>query len=462
VDVVRFGATAGLAAAAATLAMLAGGAPAYASSTVPPATSTTPSTSSTTSSTSVPAGTTIRTGPSSTTIRSGSGTETGQATATPGAVGEDALSPAELARQIAAAKSLTADLTKTNAGIAAATAKLDALAVEANTLLQQYSEARDAERTARAEANRNVELFHQLSARLGDDRRALGQWAYQAYAGGGGSLGDMSAFLDSLGRSAEEATDTAAQLGYLSDQRAHAFERVRDHTALQRDIAFKAIEASTAATEAAQQAADAKAKLDDTIAAQRLQLEATRKLHAEQVGKAGPISGLLLGSADENAIAAARELTKALLVAGIGKDGSVKPCSDNNAEYPNGQIPVSGLCPLVGDTAQMLRPAAAAAFNALSLAYQRETGSFICITDSYRSYPEQVAVKASRGKWAATPGTSEHGLGRALDLCGGINDFGSPAHQWMKQNAPLYGWFHPDWAEPGGSLPEPWHWEFAG
>ena len=64
--------------------------------------------------------------------------------------------------------------------------------------------------------------------------------------------------------------------------------------------------------------------------------------------------------------------------------------------------------------------------------------------------------------WAASPGTSQHGLGRALDLCGGINSFGSPAHLWMKQNAPLFGWFHPAWAEPDGSLPEPWHWEYAG
>ena len=32
----------------------------------------------------------------------------------------------------------------------------------------------------------------------------------------------------------------------------------------------------------------------------------------------------------------------------------------------------------------------------------------------------------------------------------------------MKQNGPLYGWFHPSWAAAGGSLPEPWHFEYAG
>jgi LAS superfamily LD-carboxypeptidase LdcB len=110
----------------------------------------------------------------------------------------------------------------------------------------------------------------------------------------------------------------------------------------------------------------------------------------------------------------------------------------------------------------MLRPGAAAAFNAKSLAFERDAGHPICITDSYRSFAEQVSVKATRGAWAAEPGTSQHGLGLAVDLCGGIENFGSPAHLWMTQNAPLYGWFHPDWAEPTGALPEPWHWEYAG
>ena len=456
-SVIRVGRRAGLVAAGLTLATLAGGTAAYASSTVPPAT-TAPATTTRTPSP------TPDTAPGTTGTRStsGSGSVTGKATATPGAAGEERLSPAELAEQIARAKALTDDLTASNAGIAAASTKLDRLAIQANTLLQQFAAARDAERKAREEANRNVLLFHQLSAKLGDDRRALGQWAYQAYAGSGGTLGDMGALLDSLTVSADEASDTAAQLSYLSDQRTHAFERVRDHAQLQRDIAARAVEASTRATEAAQAAADAKKKLDVVIADQKVQLEATRRLHSQQVGKAAPISGLLLGSGNAAAIEAARNLSKAVLVAGVAKDGSVKACSKDEAEYPNGHIPASGLCPLYGDPSQSLRPAAAAAFNALSLAYQRETGSPICITDSYRSYPEQVSVKAARGMWAATPGTSEHGMGRALDLCGGINSFGTPAHLWMKQNAPLYGWFHPDWAEPTGSLPEPWHWEFAG
>ncbi|SDO94952.1 D-alanyl-D-alanine carboxypeptidase [Pedococcus dokdonensis] len=392
----------------------------------------------------------------------GSGTATAGATATPGAGGEHTLSPAELAAQIEAARALTDDLNASNAGIAAAATKLDRLALEANTLLQQYAVARDAERTAREEANRNVMLYQQLSTRLGEDRRALGQWAYLAYAGTGGSISEMGTLLDTLAKPAAEASDTAAQLSYLSDQRSWQIRRVQSQTQLQRNVAMQAVEASTRATEAAAQAADAKKKLDVVVKEQKAQLDATRQLHAEQVAKAGPVAGLLLGSGDANAREVSKKLRAALVVPGVLADGSVKACSTNEGEYPNGKIPVAGLCPLVGAAGQSLRPGAAAAFNAMSIAYEKDTGSPICVTDSYRSYAEQVSVKAEKGKWAATPGKSEHGMGRAVDLCGGINNFGTPAHLWMKQNAPLYGWFHPDWAEPYGSLPEPWHWEFAG
>jgi hypothetical protein len=384
------------------------------------------------------------------------------ATATPGAGGERKLSAAELAAQIAQAQALTDDLTKSNAAIAAAAARLDRLSVEANALLQAYATALDAERKARAEADRNVLLFQQLSTQVGKDRTALGQWAYQAYAGGGGSLGDVTALFELLSRSPEAASDTAAQLTYLSDQRSSAFARVRDHAQLQRDIAARAVEASTRASEEAAKAGAAKKKLDVVVAEQKAQLNATRALHAAQTATAAPLNGLLLGSGNKAAVEASRGLRKAMMVPGVSIDGSVKPCSTHEEVYPNGRIPVSGLCPLYGNAAQMLRPGAAAAFNALSLAYERDTGHPLCITDSYRSYAEQLAVKASRGVWAAEPGTSQHGLGLAVDLCGGIEDFGSPAHLWMKQNAPLYGWFHPDWAEPTGALPEPWHWEYAG
>ena len=127
------------------------------------------------------------------------------------------------------------------------------------------------------------------------------------------------------------------------------------------------------------------------------------------------------------------------------------------AGYANGMLPVGALCPLDGTNGLLLRADAAAAFNRMAAA-----GGMPCAGDSYRSYGEQVAVYRTRPGLAAVPGTSNHGWGVAVDFACGADQFGSPAYRWLKANGPRFGWNHPAWAEPGGSRPEPWHWEFTG
>ena len=56
----------------------------------------------------------------------------------------------------------------------------------------------------------------------------------------------------------------------------------------------------------------------------------------------------------------------------------------------------------------------------------------------------------------------DSGWGLAVDLGGGINRFGTVQHEWMRSNAPRFGWVHPSWARQSGSLPEAWHWEYKG
>ena len=136
-------------------------------------------------------------------------------------------------------------------------------------------------------------------------------------------------------------------------------------------------------------------------------------------------------------------------------------CGKDIGSYPNGGLPPSALCPLYSSADEGLPHDAAVAFNAMSNAYERESGTPLCVTDGYRPLAEQIVVKKASPRLAATPGTSKHGLGLAVDLCGGVQSFAHPAHLWMQLNAPLYGWFHPAWAEPTGVTPEPWHWEFA-
>ncbi|RBY88874.1 D-alanyl-D-alanine carboxypeptidase [Blastococcus sp. TBT05-19] len=129
--------------------------------------------------------------------------------------------------------------------------------------------------------------------------------------------------------------------------------------------------------------------------------------------------------------------------------------------YPNGLIPPSAMCPL-GAAGHTLRCDAAAAYRAMSQAYAAAFGGPLCITDSYRTYGSQVRLYGQKPALAAVPGTSNHGWGLAVDLCGGIERFGTPQYAWMVANAGRFGYLHPTWADPGNGREEPWHWEYAG
>ena len=142
---------------------------------------------------------------------------------------------------------------------------------------------------------------------------------------------------------------------------------------------------------------------------------------------------------------------------------SVLPGCDGVARItgaPNGQLPRSVLCTL-WDSRHSLRADAAVALGKLNIAYKQRFGDDICITDSYRTLASQQRLAAVKPGLAAPAGTSNHGLGLAVDLCDGIESFGSSRYQWMRDNAPAYGWDNPTWARAGGSGPEEaWHWEY--
>lgn len=146
-----------------------------------------------------------------------------------------------------------------------------------------------------------------------------------------------------------------------------------------------------------------------------------------------------------------------------GRQRAVLPGCDGvvvERNVVNGKMPAADLCTL-WDGKHRLRSDAAVAFAKLNLAYRKRFGHNLCISDAYRTLSQQYAVKAARGGFAATPGTSEHGYGLAADLCDGVTSYRSATYVWLRNNAPAYGWNNPDWARSGGVGPdEPWHWEF--
>jgi D-alanyl-D-alanine carboxypeptidase len=206
-----------------------------------------------------------------------------------------------------------------------------------------------------------------------------------------------------------------------------------------------------------------------TAAAQRLAqaraADAARALAAAQAKAARD-------ARDAEARRALAAATAAAAAAGVGLQGTrtgsgastgtggCLPASTHGEA--NGFLSPASLCSLELGGGHRLRTDAAGAMNALNRAKLAATGTPLCLTDSYRSYPEQVDIFRRKPGLAATPGRSQHGWGMAVDLCGGVQDFSSEAHRWMQVNAPQFGWNHPDWARAGGSRPEAWHWEYTG
>lgn len=160
-------------------------------------------------------------------------------------------------------------------------------------------------------------------------------------------------------------------------------------------------------------------------------------------------------TADQAAECAPPPAERFVLVGGPPTLGPTSPGSGPGSwgGYSNGQIPSSALVDVGGG--ERLEPNAAAAFLAMNAAYKAATGSDIPITDSYRDYAGQVACRAAKGDLCARPGFSNHGWGKALDL-------GAAARPWVTVNGPRFGWILPAWAQPGGSKPEPWHFEYVG
>ncbi|WP_285709195.1 D-alanyl-D-alanine carboxypeptidase family protein [Microtetraspora sp. NBRC 16547] len=159
-----------------------------------------------------------------------------------------------------------------------------------------------------------------------------------------------------------------------------------------------------------------------------------------------------------------KSLTRALVKLGVkvnannrGTDACDPTRIDLAAQYPNGLLPKEYLCPLP-QKGEELRADAAIAFADLNVAYKQRFGTPICVSDSYRSLADQQAVYYQRPGLAATPGKSNHGLGMAVDLCGGVQIFRSAQFNWLEANSKRFGFIHPDWAYH--SPFEPWHWEY--
>ena len=230
---------------------------------------------------------------------------------------------------------------------------------------------------------------------------------------------------------------------------------------------YEVLEADVVDPAAEEGEADGLEPADAVVVAPEVDLKAPEVVAKALATATAQLDALLQGAEPAAAVVEARPATPAEVRAqqieeSIADRDRLLGYADSTAGFENGRIPMSALQELSWAPGHFLRIDAATQLERLNVAFYAQFGTNLSITSTYRSFEGQVRVRASRGRMAAIPGTSNHGWGVAVDLGGGINRFGTAAHRWMREHAEDFGWILPTWARERGRLPEPWHWEFEG
>lgn len=115
------------------------------------------------------------------------------------------------------------------------------------------------------------------------------------------------------------------------------------------------------------------------------------------------------------------------------------------APYVNGEFPTRAL---VYQDGALVAPDVASDLAELQLAYRQLWGKRLVTRRSYMELgkPGDIQEDSQYGanyqaahgiSWFEEPGSSPHGLGRAVDFDVVL---GSPQHEWLQQNAGFYNW----------------------
>ncbi|GIG35158.1 M15 family metallopeptidase [Cellulomonas pakistanensis] len=263
-----------------------------------------------------------------------------------------------------------------------------------------------------------------------------------------------------------EAMGLAAELASAEDDFLADRQRAADLDASRRSAdAGRAAREQAAAEEAARVAAEQAAAEAARAAEEQAAADAAAAAAAEEATRRGAASGAPAGAPSSPGIAGWVDGRP------VDAEGNVLwvtsvPTADGDGS--NGNMPASAMCQVPWGTdqlgfAQYLRCDAAEALTALNEAFRAQFGASIDMDLTYRSYADQVAMKAAFGGLAAAPGTSSHGLGTALDVqeWPGTYGFGTARYDWLVANGPAYGWYAPARVRQGQPYEEYWHFEYG-
>ena len=180
---------------------------------------------------------------------------------------------------------------------------------------------------------------------------------------------------------------------------------------------------------------------------------------AQQLG--APQTATYHGEMNEHGVSQDLEIINGKLPQSILRTVGHRPSAD-----PKDQIyskPATILVDMMGDYKKLTD----AFYNDSAEIYGQPT--LFPVKRVYRSYERQVQVKAlelsGEGAHAATPGTSIHGWGFAIDMHttdgDGVSSFRGKVYLWMDKNARKYNFVNPSWAREGKKKAEAWHWEWT-
>lgn len=355
---------------------------------------------------------------------------------------------------------IESDLSDVRVELAELNTELEEAREEASELIEEYmleherlEEATERRESAESQAESADE--HAQETRLAAARQAAA--AYK-----GGDLSTVHAWTGPRGPA--EVLERGAHLNLLGGHRSDDLDRDEAAQVAAEALASAATSAETAQEKAAEEADDARTRAEKAVQEQE---ERAQELMAEQTLMEEHLAEGRDPETDDEARENALNEARSVQIPGDEGAGTLSPVDGGGhgcepvetTNFDNGQIPDAALCPLP-QSGEKLRSDAAVAFMELDGAFREEFGRPMCVTDSYRPYHEQARLfqEMSPGT-AAEPGTSQHGLGVAVDLCGGVEQLGSAEHEWMLDNAPGHDWGNPEWARGGF---EPWHWEYDG
>ena len=341
--------------------------------------------------------------------------------------------------------------------------KLSQLSTQSQAAQQALQTAQQNEQQALATQTDQEQRLTVVKAQAAHLQQQLGEWARNAYVTGG-AMARLQAYIAALqADKTDDVGDALFLIGFVGESQAQALDQAQTLASVQQLIADQASTAAQQATAARVQAQAARDRVQAALSAQQALLlpeqgAAGRSAQPSGVhpGPTGPAERRPGDRRSRPAGRCGRRREHQLgQLWGWGHQ-EVRAGLRERSDPPLRSLPDLGC-------AQSVTPGGCRGGLRQDVQGLRRAVRPAHLCDRLLSlYSEQVALYASKPNLAAVPGTSNHGLGVAVDLCGGIESFGTVQHQWLFTHAPLFGWFHPLWAEPTGSRPEPWHWEFSG